>query len=87
MVGFLHHLEEDRGNHIRTRNQRLAAVHTLFDYIATREPQMLDVCQRVAAIPMKRAPPAETHFLERDEVEMLLRGLPRRGAWRCGIGR
>lgn len=77
MVGFLRHLEHDRGNHTRTRNQRLAALHTLFDYIAGRDPEMLAVCQRVAAIPMKRAAPAETHFLERDEVESLLRGLPR----------
>lgn len=79
VLGFLRHLEEVRGNHVRTRNQRLAAVHTLFDYIASREPQMLGVCQRVAAIPMKRAAPAETHFLERDEVESLLRDLPRAG--------
>ena len=79
MVGFLRHLEHDRGNHTRTRNQRLAALHTLFDYIAGRDPEMLAVCQRVAAIPMKRAAPAETHFLERDEVESLLRGLPRDG--------
>src|SRR3954453_21054930 len=69
VVGFLRHLEEDRGNHTRTRNQRLAAVHTLFDYIATRDPEMLGVCQRVSAIPMKRAAPAETRFLERDEIE------------------
>ena len=34
VVGFLRHLEQDRGNHIRTRNQRLAAIHTLFEYIA-----------------------------------------------------
>ena len=79
VVGFLRHLEEDRGNHPRTRNQRLAAVHTLFDYIATRDPEMLGVCQRVAAIPMKRAAPAETRFLERDEVEELLAHLPREG--------
>jgi site-specific recombinase XerD len=79
VVGFLRHLEHDRGNHVRTRNQRLAALHTLFDYIATREPAMLGVCQRVAAIPTKRAAPAETHFLERDEVEALLRQLPRHG--------
>jgi integrase/recombinase XerD len=79
MVGFLRHLEHDRGNHTRTRNQRLAALHTLFDYIAGRDPEMLAVCQRVAAIPTKRAAPAETHFLERDEVESLLRGLPRDG--------
>jgi integrase/recombinase XerD len=79
LLGFLRYLEDDRGNHVRTRNQRLAALHTLFDYIASREPEMLDVCQRVAAIPMKRAAPAETHFLERDEVQALLRRLPRTG--------
>ncbi len=79
VVGFLRHLENDRHNHIRTRNQRLTALHTLFDYIAAREPEMLAVCQRVAAIPTKRSAPAETRFLERDEMEALFRGLPRRG--------
>jgi integrase/recombinase XerD len=79
VIGFLRYLEEDRHNHVRTRNQRLAALHTLFDYIAGREPEMLDVCQRVAAIPMKRAAAAETHYLERDEIEQLLRQLPRTG--------
>lgn len=79
VVGFLRYLEEGRGNHVRTRNQRLAALHTLFGYVAAREPEMLAVCQRVAAIPMKRAAPAETHFLERDEVEALFRHLPREG--------
>lgn len=79
IVAFLKYLEVERGNHVRTRNQRLAALHTLFDYIATRAPEMLGVCQRVAAIPMKRVAPPETTFLERDEVEALLRRLPRSG--------
>ncbi len=79
VVAFLRHLEEDRGNHVRTRNQRLAALHTLFEYIATRSPEMLGVCQRVAAIPMKRVAPPETRFLERDEVEQLLACLPHEG--------
>jgi site-specific recombinase XerD len=79
VVGFLRHLEQDRGNHIRTRNQRLAAIHTLFEYVATRSPEMLMVCQQVAAIPTKRVPPPETRFLERDEVQQLLQGLPSRG--------
>jgi integrase/recombinase XerD len=79
MVSFLRYLEVDRHNHVRTRNQRLAAIHALFDYIATRSPEMLGVCQRVAAIPMKRSAPAETRFLERDEVEQLLRQLPADG--------
>jgi len=79
ILGFLRHLEGERHNHVRTRNQRLAALHTLFDYIAWREPEMLGTCQQVAAIPMKRAAPAETHFLEREEMEALLRRLPRTG--------
>jgi integrase/recombinase XerD len=79
VIGFIRHLEEDRGNHIRTRNQRLAVIHTLFEYIATRSPEMLIVCQRVAVIPAKRVPPPETRFLERDEIQRLLHDLPSRG--------
>lgn len=79
IVGFLRHLEVERGNHIRTRNQRLAALHCLFEYIASREPEMLAVCQRVAAIPTKRVAPAETHFLERDEVAQIFARLPSDG--------
>jgi integrase/recombinase XerD len=79
VVRFLRHLEHDRGNHVRTRNQRLAVLHVLFDYIAARSPEMLAACQQVAAIPMKRAAPPETRFLERDEVAGLLAGLPASG--------
>jgi integrase/recombinase XerD len=76
VLGFLRHLEQDRGNHVRTRNQRLAAVHSLFEYLASRDPELLGTCQQVAAIPMKRAAPPETRFLEKDEVEDLLAHLP-----------
>jgi integrase/recombinase XerD len=79
IVRFLRYLEADRHNHIRTRNQRLAALHALFEYIAGRCPEMLAACQQVAAIPMKRVPPPETRFLERDEAAELLRRLPRDG--------
>lgn len=79
VVKFLRHLEHDRGNHVRTRNQRLAVLHTLFEYIAVRSPEMLAACQQVTAIPMKRSAPAETRFLERDEVEDLLKKMPRAG--------
>jgi integrase/recombinase XerD len=79
VVRFLRYLEADRGNHVRTRNQRLAALHTLFEYIAGRSPEMLATCQQVAAIPMKRAAPPETRFLEQDETAELFRRLPRDG--------
>jgi integrase/recombinase XerD len=79
VTGFLRHLEADRGNHVRTRNQRLAALHSLFEYLASRDPELLGTCQQVAAIPMKRTSPPETRFLEKDEVEELLKRLPARG--------
>ena len=79
VLAFLRHLEDDRGNHIATRNQRLAALHSFYEYLATRSPEMLAVCQQVAAIPVKRAAPPETRYLERDETEDLMRRMPRDG--------
>jgi site-specific recombinase XerD len=73
---FLGHLETRRGNHIRSRNQRLAGLHTFFNYLARQVPEALAEAERVAAIPRKRAPPPPTQFLERDEVETLIAGLP-----------
>ncbi len=79
VAAFLKHLEDTRGNHIRTRNQRRAALGTFFAYLAGRCPELLHICQQVSAIPVKRAPPPETHFLEREEVAALLKRLPRHG--------
>ncbi|MGD0112618.1 MAG: tyrosine-type recombinase/integrase [Armatimonadota bacterium] len=79
VLGFLNSLERERRNHIRTRNQRLAALRGFFDYVGGREPEMLAEAARVVAIPTKRVPPAETIYLERDEVEAVLAGLPSEG--------
>jgi site-specific recombinase XerD len=76
---FLKYLEQDRGNHARTRNQRRAALNTFFAYLALRVPEMLATCQQVAAIPVKRTPPPATHYLEQTEVNALLHHIPRRG--------
>lgn len=80
-LAFLKHLEQERGNHIRTRNQRLAALRTFFIYLATRMPEMLHTAHQVMAIPTKRVPPPETQFLEREEVASLLKRLPRQGRY------
>ena len=76
---YLRHLEEKRHNHIRTRNHRLAILHSFFDYLATRMPEMLTVCEQIAAIPMKRVQPPQTCYLERDQVAVLFKNLPTRG--------
>ncbi len=76
---FLRYLEEGRQNGIRTRNQRLACLHTFFADLAGRVPECLAEAERVAAIPMKRVPPPATRFLEREEVQALFAGLPQAG--------
>ncbi len=73
LVGsFLHHLEVDRGNSSRTRNARLAAIHSLFRYAALRHPEHAAHIQRVLAIPAKRSRRALVSFLNDDEVTALL---------------
>jgi integrase/recombinase XerD len=76
---FLRHLEQDRHNHISTRNHRLAALRTFYEYLASRVPELLATCERVAAIPTKRVAPPQTNFLEREEVTALLREVPASG--------
>jgi integrase/recombinase XerD len=51
---FLEHLERTRRNCARTRNNRLAALHAFFRYVAVSEPALALHCQRVLAIPAKR---------------------------------
>ena len=78
---FLSTLEAERANHIRTRNQRLSALRVLFNYLGTQVPEMLVEAERVAATPMKRVPPPETCFLERDDMTALFASLPTTGWW------
>lgn len=73
---FLAFLEQDRHNQVRTRNQRLAAVRAFFEYLATRDPQMLMQAQQVSAIPVKRTVPSQTLYLEIDDVQSLFANLP-----------
>ena len=69
---FLDHLEHQRGNDTRTRNTRLAAIRSLFAYVALHEPCHAALAQRVLAIPTKRYTRREVDFLNREEIEALL---------------
>ena len=79
VLGFLHDLEQVRHNGVSTRNQRLAALHTFFEYVAWQVPEMLRVCEQVGAIPTKRMPLPETRFMTRDEIQLLFDRLPENG--------
>jgi site-specific recombinase XerD len=69
---FLDHLEADRGNGVRTRNARLAAIRSLFRFAALRHPEHAAVIERVLAIPPKRFQRNLVTFLAEEEVEALL---------------
>lgn len=73
LVGaFLDHLERDRGNSVRTRNARLAAIRSLFRYAALRHPEHAELIARVLAIPPKRFERSLVTFLTEPEVDALL---------------
>ena len=69
---FLEHLEVVRGNSVRTRNNRLSAIHSLFAYSALRHPEHAGTIQRVLAIPIKLCDRKIVTFLNDDEVDALL---------------
>ena len=72
VLAFLDHLEQQRGNSIRTRNARLAALRSFLKYAALRDPTCLPAVQRVLAIPMKRFPRPLLEYLSRQEMAAIL---------------
>lgn len=72
ITGFLTHLQQDRGNSVRTRNARLAAIHSLFTYAALRHPEHAAVVQRVLAIPTARVERNLVTYLDHAEADALL---------------
>jgi len=80
VAAFLQHLERQRRNSVRTRNARLAAIHSFFRYVALQEPAHSAVCQRVLAIPMKKFERKLVTSLTRVEQEALL-AAPDRATW------
>jgi len=69
---FLNHLENERGASVRTRNTRLTAVRSLFNFAAYRHPEHAALIQRVLAIPPKRTDKVIVTYLTEEEATALL---------------
>lgn len=80
ILAFLDDLEKERGNSPRTRNCRLAAIHSFFAFVARQEPILGAVAQRVLAIQGKRCVKHTIDYLTRPEMEALL-GAPDGTTW------
>src|SRR5204863_3527634 len=77
---FLQHLEDQRGNGSATRNARLAAIHSLFRYAATKAPEHAVVISQVLAIPPRRRERAIVSYLTDEEADALITA-PDRTTW------
>jgi len=72
ITGFLDHLETVRGNCIRSRNARLAAIHAFYHYVSLQSPQALRLAQQILAIPLKRFEKPLLGFLSSQEMKAVL---------------
>lgn len=77
---FLTHLETVRGNSAATRNNRLAAIHSLFRYAALKAPEHIHLISRVLAIQPKRTATTVVSYLTSVELDALL-SAPDRSTW------
>jgi integrase/recombinase XerD len=77
VISFLTHLERQRHNGATTRNVRLSAIHAFFRYVAARHPDRLEHCQRIIAIPFKRAQQRTVEYLEYEEIQQVLSAVDR----------
>jgi len=66
---FLNFLEQGRGNSIRSRNQRLAALRSFFEFVARTEPRHAEICRQIACLPIKRTTRGPVDYLEMDEIK------------------
>ena len=83
LSSFLEYVEKGRNNCTRTRNARLAAIHSFFRYVSYREPEYAQLCYQILAIPSKRFERRPIEFLTREEIDALI-DAPDQNAW---IGR
>lgn len=71
VLAFLDALEQERGCSPQTRNARLAALRTLFNFIARRSPELLLQSQQIRNIAFKNVEHKEIDYLEEEEIKAI----------------
>ncbi|MBW2736174.1 MAG: site-specific integrase, partial [Deltaproteobacteria bacterium] len=71
ILAFLDYLESDRGCTANTRNQRLAALRSLFKYIGRQAPELLLHVHQVCSISMKTTEEKTMEYLTSEELSAL----------------
>lgn len=69
VLSFLGSIEKERGNSIRTRNQRLAVIKTFFNYLLANHVERSDQFSKITHLTMKRVPYTPITYLTEPEVK------------------
>jgi len=72
LAGFLDELETVRGNSVRTRNARLAAIRSFLQFASRRDVTYLHSTAKALAVPMKRFERPMFGFLSREQMLAVL---------------
>lgn len=72
ILDFLNYLEEEKKNSIRTRNQRLAAIHSFYQYCSADEIEHIENIQKILSIKTKKYEKKVQEYLTKEEVQTLL---------------
>jgi integrase/recombinase XerD len=77
VLAFLDEIEQQRQNCTATRNLRLAALRTFFQYLISEDTIRSGQYQKIVAIPLKRNPRPVMGYLEASEVQAILNSINR----------
>jgi integrase/recombinase XerD len=78
VLSFLNTIEKQRGNSIRTRNQRLAVLKTFFSYLITQDVSRANQYEKISHITMKKQPYKPVEYLSDEEMQALLNSVDRK---------
>jgi len=78
---FLDHLERERHNSIRTRNTRLAAIHSFFHHVASQDPVSVNLAAKVLGIEGKKTTKPLLGYLDKLDLDAVI-AAPNRNTWR-----
>jgi len=72
ILSFLNHLEQERGNSVRSRNARLSAIRCFLKFAAHKDVTATATIEGNLAIPIKRHDRPSLGFLQRAGIEAIL---------------
>ncbi len=72
---FLDYLEQVRGSSPQTRNARLAALKTFFNYLGREVPECLENSRQISSIPQKKTPHKTVDYLDTEELKAIIESI------------